>query len=113
MIIVLINDLRQLGDRLYSIRKRRGMTQAQVAEAADVSDRTYTEIERGIVNMRILTCVKICEALHITPDEVLVEAHEQLSARENTILDRLHACPLHQKETALRLLEIYLDSVET
>ena len=92
--------------------KKLGMTQAQVAEAAGLSDHTYAEIERGIVNMRILTFVKICEALRVSPDEVLVQAHEQLSAREETALDRLHACPPHQKETALRLIEIYLDSIE-
>ena len=112
VVIVLVNDLRQLGDCLYSIRKKLGMTQAQVAEAADISDRTYTEIERGIVNMRILTFIRICDALRVSPDEVLVKAHEAQGVREDDLLSRLHSCSLRQRETALQLLSVYLESIE-
>ena len=70
---MLIFDLRVIGNKLLCIRKRMGMTQAEVAEAAGLSDRTYADIERGTVNMRTETILKICSILHITPDEVLTE----------------------------------------
>ena len=38
---MLIFDLRTIGNKLLTIRKRMGMTQAEVAEAAGLSDRTY------------------------------------------------------------------------
>lgn len=69
---MLIFDLQVIGNRLLCIRKRIGMTQAEVAEAAELSDRTYADIERGAVNMRTGTILKICGVLHITPDEVLI-----------------------------------------
>ena len=47
---MLIFDLHTIGNRLLMIRKRMGMTQAEVAEAAGLSDRTYADIERGTVN---------------------------------------------------------------
>ena len=62
MISVLADNLRLIGERLYAIRKKRGLTQVEVAEAAGLSERTYPEIERGIVNMRILTFIRICDA---------------------------------------------------
>lgn len=49
-----------------------GMAQAEVAEAAGLSSRTYADIERRTVNMRVETILHICEALHITPDEIRV-----------------------------------------
>ena len=52
---MLIFDLRSIGNKLLAIRKRMGMTQAEVAEAAVMSDRTYADIERGSVNMRTET----------------------------------------------------------
>ena len=35
---------------MLAIRKKAGVTQSEVAEAADLSDRTYADIERGTVN---------------------------------------------------------------
>lgn len=111
VILLLLTDLRAIGNRLFLIRKKRGMTQAEVAEAAGVSDHTYAEIERGITNMRIITFTQICSALKITPDEILTEANEQTAAREADIMARLNACPPRDKETALRLLDVYLQSL--
>ena len=93
---MLLCDMREIGNKLLAIRKRMGMTQVEVAEAAGLSGRTYADIERGTVNMRVETILHICEALHITPDEILA---------------RLKACNPKDKETALRLLYIYLDSL--
>ena len=70
---MLLFDFRAIGNKLLAIRKRLGMTQAEVAEAAGLSDRTYADIERGTVNMRIETILRICQVLHITPDEILTE----------------------------------------
>ncbi|WP_049962918.1 helix-turn-helix transcriptional regulator [Ruminococcus sp. HUN007] len=70
---MLIFDFKTIGCKLYNIRKKAGLTQSEVAEAANLSDRTYADIERGTVNMRIETILKICSALKITPDAVLTE----------------------------------------
>lgn len=108
---MLVFDLLTIGNRLLSIRKRMGMTQAEVAEAAGLSDRTYADIERGSVNMRTETLLKICDVLHITPDEVLTEESSALSAREEEIISKLNACNPKDKETALNLLSVYLKSL--
>ena len=52
---MLIFDTRKIGNNLLSVRKKAGLTQAEVAEAAGLSDRTYADIERGSVNMKIET----------------------------------------------------------
>ena len=49
-----------------------GLTQAEVAEMAELSDRTYADIERGSVTMRVDSLLKICSALNITPNDILV-----------------------------------------
>lgn len=103
--------MRAIGNRLLTIRKRMGMTQTEVAEAAGLADRTYADIERGTVNMRTETVLRICEVLHITPDEILTRSDNSSTAREEEILNRLSACNPKDKETALRLLDIYLRSV--
>ena len=108
---MLIFDLNTIGNKLLAIRKRAGLTQAEVAEAAGLSDRTYADIERGSVNMRTETMLRICNVLHITPDEVLTEENSSLTSKQEELWERLNACNPKDKETALQLLSVYLKSV--
>ena len=109
---MLIFDLRIIGNKLLSVRKHMGMTQAEVAEAAGLSDRTYADIERGAVNMRTETLLRICNVLHITPDEALTEENNSALARQTELWARLNACNPKDKETALQLLSVYLKSLD-
>lgn len=109
---MLVFDLKAIGEKLYKIRNQQLMSRLDVAEAAGLSDRTYADIERGTVNMRIETILRICKALHITPDQILTEENTSLAAQQQELLALLEACTPQQKETALRLLSVYLDSIK-
>lgn len=109
---MLLFDFRAIGNKLLTIRKKCGLTQAEVAEAAGLSDRTYADIERGTVNMRIETILRICNALHITPDEILTEERSPENIRQDLLWDRLNACNPKDKGTALQLLATYLRSLD-
>lgn len=109
---MLVFDLHTIGNKLLIVRKRMGMTQAEVAESAGLSDRTYADIERGMVNMRTETILRICNTLHITPDEILTEDSTSLSIQQTELWERLNACNSKDKETALQLLSIYLKSLD-
>lgn len=109
---MLVYSLRTIGNKLFSFRKRMGLTQAEVAEAAGLSDRTYADIERGTVNMRIETILRICSVLHITPDEVLTDDSTALSTQQAELWDRLNACNPKDRETALKLLSLFLQSLD-
>lgn len=109
--IVLIFDFRSIGNKLLDRRHICGMTQSDVAEAAGLSDRTYADIERGGVNMRIETLLKICTALDITPDDILTDRSE-LNEKQRGIFERIESCAPKERETAMNLLTVYLDSLE-
>ncbi len=109
---MLILDHRKIGEKLYRIRKQYGMTQLEVATAAEISERTYARLERGTLKPRSDTLLRICQALRITPDEIMTDDSPLRSSREADILARLQGCNPKQKETALRILEAYLQSVE-
>lgn len=109
---MLIFDLCTVGNKLLGIRKKMGLTQAEVAEAAGLSDRTYADIERGTVNMRTETLLRICSALRITPDEILTEESSSILARQEELWERMNACSLKDRQTALAILAIFLRSVE-
>ena len=108
---MLIFDFHSIGTRLLTIRKKAGLTQAEVAELSGLSDRTYADIERGSVNMRIETILRICKALQITPDDILTEDNPPLFEKQNELIERLNSCKPNEQQTALQLLSVYLDSI--
>lgn len=109
---MLIFDFHKIGNKLYDARKSAGMTQAEVAENAGLSDRTYADIERGTVNMRIETLLRICGVLKVTPDEILTEDSDGGSPVVDEIVERLNNCTPMQKNNALKILSVFLDSIE-
>ena len=108
---MLVFDLHRIGNNLYKVRKMKGLTQAEVAEKAELSDRTYADIERGSVTMRVDSLLKICTALHITPNDILVDDKTEEIA-EQDIAEKIKECSKNEKETALKLLNIYIDSLK-
>ncbi|MBP1562259.1 MAG: helix-turn-helix transcriptional regulator [Oscillospiraceae bacterium] len=108
---MLVTNMHIVGNRLYEIRKRAGLTRAEVAERANLSDRTYADIERGSSNMRAETLIGICNALHITPDEIFVDTNAALDVQQEEIFNRLSECSAKERETALKLIEVYLHSL--
>ena len=108
---MLITELHTIGNNLYKVRKAKGLTQAEVAEKAELSDRTYADIERGSVAMRVDSLLKICAALHITPNDILVD-NEIAPITEQDIVNAVKDCSGAEKETALKLLAVYLESLK-
>ncbi len=59
-----------LGERVRSLRARRGMTRRAVALAADVSERHLANLEYGIGNVSILVLLQVAGALRCTLAEL-------------------------------------------
>ena len=60
-----------LGERVRTLRSRRGMTRKAVAQAADVSERHLANLEYGTGNASILVLVQVAGALHCSLTELL------------------------------------------
>ena len=60
-----------LGERVRTLRSRRGMTRKAVALAADVSERHLANLEYGTGNASILVLLQVTQALHCTLAELL------------------------------------------
>lgn len=108
---MLIHDLRVIGNNLLLLRKQKALTQAELAELAGLSDRTYADIERGTVNMRVQTLLKICEALNVMPNDILSSNESDINMNQAEVIEKLNRCPISNQETAMKLLGVYLDSV--
>ena len=104
---MLITDPRAIGDKLLAARKRRGLTQAELAEKAGLADRTYADIERGESMMRVNTLMSICQVLRITPNDILTEdMHDQPDAEQ--IMALLKDRPPRDRGIIFQLIQLLL-----
>lgn len=63
-------DYKIVGARIRQERRRQELTQANVAEAADISEKYYANIERGASKGRLEIYYKISRALGVSLDEL-------------------------------------------
>ena len=64
-------DLIKSGEKILAFRKRKGYSQAELAEKTDLSTMTISRIEKGSTAMNILQLKRLREVLETTADEIL------------------------------------------
>ncbi|MCI9079976.1 MAG: helix-turn-helix transcriptional regulator [Lachnospiraceae bacterium] len=64
-------DLKLLGLNIKNSRKNIKLTQAQLAEMTNLSTVHISHIEGGSVKMSVDALINICNALNITPNDIL------------------------------------------
>lgn len=64
----------RLGKRIAEYRKKKGMTQAMLAEIAGVDSETISRFERGTALPSLLRLFEIAQALNVGVGDLLVEA---------------------------------------
>ena len=57
--------LLKLGNKIRYERIRKGLSQEQLAELADINMRSISTIERGVTDIKFSTLTKIAQALSI------------------------------------------------
>lgn len=92
-----------LGERVRSLRARRGMTRKAVAAAADVSERHLANLEYGTGNASILVLLQVAGALQCSLAELIgdvtTSSPEWLMIRE--LLEHRDEASLHRVRVAI------------
>lgn len=94
----------EFGKKIKRMRLNRGLTQEQLAEAIDVSQRTMSGIEIGENFVTAETFDKLVRALNTTSEELFATNHLRES---NVILDEIQEGILSISENPLKLDILY------
>lgn len=106
-------DKLALGKKLREVRQKKGYTQRQLAEIADIGDVYIGEIERGLKMPSLNIFIKLIEALNISADYVLRD--ELASGKEyiyDEITQKLKDLTPKQRKTAADILDAYLTNLD-
>ena len=71
-------NYKHIGEKIKEIRCQKHMTQAELAERADISDNYISRVERGVKKASLGTLIKIAKVFDTTLDSlVFVDEIEQ------------------------------------
>lgn len=98
-------DYKKLGRRIRQERQRLNLTQAQLAEAIDISDTYMGAIERGERSLTLDTLVRLVNRLGVTIDYMLTDS---VSDNDSNIMEQfkqiIDCQPLERKQMAINVL---------
>lgn len=109
-------DEKAIGQRLQALRKRRGKTQSELAEALGIDQSLVSAYERGAVRPHGPILAAFAIALRGSADEILGlkemhngTVHDRRFLRR---LERVEKLPRRAKQSLLSTIDTYLDGVE-
>lgn len=98
-------DYKKLGERIREERKRLNLTQAQLAEAVDISDTYMGAIERGERSLTLDTLVRLVNRLGVTVDYLLSDSVTDTDSNIMEQFKQIIDCqPLDRKQMAVNVL---------
>ena len=98
-------DYKKLGERIREERRRLNLTQAQLAEAIDISDTYMGAIERGERSLTLDTLVRLVNRLGVTVDYLLSDSVPDTDSNIMEQFKQITDCqPLERKQMAISVL---------
>ena len=98
-------DYKRLGERIREERLRLHLTQAQLAEAIDISDTYMGAIERGERSLTLDTLARLVNRLGVTVDYLLTDF---VSDSDSNIMEQFKQIidnqPMERKQMAINVL---------
>lgn len=107
-------DYKRLGKRIREERLKLNLTQAQLAEAIDISDTYMGAIERGERSLTLDTLVRLVNRLGVTVDYLLSDS---VSDTDSNIIEQFRQIvdcqPKERKQMAINVLRTIFSYFET
>ena len=103
-----------LGERILTLRKKRGWSQRRRAEQVGTSDQVIGRYERGVLTPSVETAAKIAEALEVSLD-YLVGSSEQMQLDKQMLerLEQLAQLASEDRVTVLRVVDALIRDART
>ena len=99
-------DYKRLGGRIRQVRLDRGLTQAELAELADVSTPYDSHVERGVKTISLNTLTRVAESLDTTLDSLLLgQQVSDQNAYGTEVAALLEDCSPAQRQTLYEITQ--------
>ena len=94
-------DYKQIGKRIRMERLEANLSQAALAEAADVSPQYICLVENGKKQLSLTVLVRIASALSVSMDWILTGSPHDTCIRDATLSNLLSGCNSYERKVVL------------
>lgn len=108
----------ELGKRIATIRKRRGITQAQLARIIGIGQTLISSYEVGRITLSAEMLFRLAKALNVSPNEILGIGNgksepDGSSLRIMKRLIKIERLPLANQKALLKNIDMFLKAAES
>ncbi|MBP3437629.1 MAG: helix-turn-helix transcriptional regulator [Clostridia bacterium] len=98
--------LKTIGSRIQEMRKKKGLTQEELAERMDISPHYLSALERGVYNIKLTLLVNILNTLGCSADEVFEDVVDcSVKTKANRLSDMVDALPPKEQQRIYEVVE--------
>ncbi|MFG6326166.1 MAG: helix-turn-helix transcriptional regulator [Lachnospiraceae bacterium] len=99
------NNLKEIGLRIAQARKKKSMSQAHLADKAQVSVSHISDVENGKKQIGIEIFIRITEALNVSADWLLRASNDEVKQIQRSEFDELLSdCTAAERKALLRIM---------
>lgn len=105
-----------LGEKIRTVRQKKGLSQIDLAKAADIYQKNISRYENGTTDPSASALKKIADALGVTADYLLSDTNEDIQIKDKDLLLKFHEVQNmtgKAKETAIALIDLAIRDFKT
>ncbi len=96
---------------LKELRTKKGLSQVEIAKTLKVSQRTYSNYEKGTTEPTLETLIKLADFFHISVDKLLNRNFEKnLTKTQAEIIDIIEQLPDKNQQQVLDYAKVLLEN---
>ena len=100
---------KEIGYRVRKLREKNGYSRDVLSELANLSNTFIADIESGKKGMTVESLVKLCNALHVTPDYLVYGATRECDGTIGALLDKLSEA---DRDRVKELIRVFIKTTE-
>lgn len=106
--IIMVIDYKEIGKRMAARRKELGLKQYQLCEMIDVNYKYVSNLETGRSAPSLEVIMRLCEALNVTPDYLLLGADIDGTLKDKEITDKVDKLSDEGKKLLSGIIDVLL-----
>lgn len=104
---------REIGKKIKFYRKKRGLTQEQLAEKVELSSHFISALERGMYSVKLENLVKIINVLECTADDLFCDSlSDKTRANASRLAKEMATLPEHEQERIFKVVELLVHTAK-
>lgn len=108
-------DLKYIGENIREIRKAKNLTLEVLSGLSGISESFLGMVERGVSSISLETLIALCDALDITPDNIVLKGREVAPRpmdKRDTLFALLKNAPDDELDFLISYIKLYRSHVK-